>query len=510
MDVIGFAFVAMMVILGGVVAYLGDLLGRRLGKRRHTIGRLRPKHTAALGTFVAGMVATLVTILLLAFLSEPVRVMLLEGRQAKQQLDEMKKLAAKAEADYKALQSQLGTTEDKLSAKEGELTAQTARLAQETAKVGKLATESQRLLAQAATLRKEVASFRGKLTEVNKSLVTLKDEYESLQSQASQLSGNNKEFIKQNQQLSQRNVELVQQNAGIERRIAEREQEIAKLEKSVKELGEALETANRNFDERLRQNRAELTRANQELERASTELSKAQSELSLLRQLQAGIERSFVDSRKNKLIYDRNDELARVLVPARQNQAEARTLVLALLQSASNDAQSRGAINPPNRSPSAGLIDLSLEGVQRTPDQQVELAIQRLSGKEFEQVAIATTFLNAFQSEFVPIVIEIFPNPVVYREGVNVIDTLIDGRLTEDQIFDSIVAFVQRDLSTKAVKDGMLPRIGRPNPLGEIRRDQLVAMVQGIKGAGRNVRLTFYASRDTRAADPLALEFRLR
>ncbi len=510
MDVVGFLFVALLVILGGVVAYLGDLLGRRLGKRRHTIGRLRPKHTAALGTFVAGMLATFTTILVLALLSEPVRVMLLEGRQAKAQLLVMQELSAKAEKDYKAIQTQLNATETKLASKETELSAQTTKLTQETAKVSKLATESNRLLSQAASLRKEVADFRGKLSLVNKNLVTLKSEYESLRSQASQLSGNNKEFIKQNQQLSAKNVELVQQNAGIEKRIAEREKEIKELEKSVEDLRTALETANRTFDERLKQNREELMRANQELERASGDLSKAQSELSLLRQLQAGIERSFVDSRKNKLIYNRNDELSRVTVPPRQNQAEARSLVLALLQAASNDAQARGAIDPPNRGPSAGLIDLTLEGNQRTPDQQVELATRQLVGKDGEQVAIATTFLNAFQAELVPIVIEIFPNPIVYRQGVTVIDTLIDGRLTEDQVADNIVAFVQKELSAKAVRDGMLPRIGRPNPLGEIRRDQLVAMVQGIKGAGRNVRLIFYAGKDTRAADPLSLEFRLR
>ena len=62
----------------------------------------------------------------------------------------------------------------------------------------------------------------------------------------------------------------------------------------------------------------------------------------------------------------------------------------------------------------------------------------------------------------------------------------------------------------KAIQDGMLPRIGRENPLGEIRRDQLVAMVQGIKQTGRNTRLTFYTRRDIRAAEPLDLEFRLR
>ena len=510
MDVIGFVFVALLVILGGVVAYLGDLLGRRLGKRRHTIGRLRPKHTAALGTFVAGMLATFVTIFVLGLISEPVRVMLLEGRQAKEQLETMKGLAAKAEADYNTLQGKLSSTESRLAAKEEQLSNQTAKLTSETKKVEQLGKDSARLLTQANKLRNEVAQFRSRLSGVTKDLSSLQSQYKSLQAQTASVRGNNAEFIKQNQQLSQKNLQLVQQNAQIEQRIADREKEIKELEKSVGELQAALENANRNFDERLRQNRIELEKANTELERAASDLSRAQSELSLLRQLQAGMERSFVDSRRNRIIYNRGDELGRVVIPPRQNQAEARTLFFALLQSASNDAEAKGAINPPNRGPSAGLTDLTLEGSQRTPEQQTESAIRQFSGKPTEQVAIATTIFNAFQSEFVPIVIQIFPNPVVYRQGQDIINTLIDGRLTEDQIANSIAEFVQKELSPKAIKDGMLPRIGRENPLGEIRRDQLVAMVQGIKQTGRNTRLTFYTRRDIRAAEPLDLEFRLR
>ena len=65
--------VVVLVLLSGVVAAVGDWLGRRLGKKRLRIGRLRPKHTAILTTAVAGMLITLTTILVLSLFSEQVR-----------------------------------------------------------------------------------------------------------------------------------------------------------------------------------------------------------------------------------------------------------------------------------------------------------------------------------------------------------------------------------------------------------------------------------------------------
>ncbi len=48
-------------VLCGSIAYTGDLLGRRLGKRRLTAFGLRPKHTAVLLTVVTGVVIGAVT-----------------------------------------------------------------------------------------------------------------------------------------------------------------------------------------------------------------------------------------------------------------------------------------------------------------------------------------------------------------------------------------------------------------------------------------------------------------
>jgi uncharacterized protein (DUF3084 family) len=45
----------LLVVMCGFIAYSGDLLGRRLGKRRLTLWGLRPRHTAIVVTVFTGM-----------------------------------------------------------------------------------------------------------------------------------------------------------------------------------------------------------------------------------------------------------------------------------------------------------------------------------------------------------------------------------------------------------------------------------------------------------------------
>ena len=51
----------MLALMGGVIGLLADVVGKKLGKKRLSIGGLRPKHTAQLGTFLLGFVISMVT-----------------------------------------------------------------------------------------------------------------------------------------------------------------------------------------------------------------------------------------------------------------------------------------------------------------------------------------------------------------------------------------------------------------------------------------------------------------
>src|ERR671930_96539 len=72
-------FVTFLLAVSGLIAYVGDLLGRRMGKKRLTVFGLRPKHTAILSTIVTGVLIACVSLGVAFGLSPGVRLALTQG-----------------------------------------------------------------------------------------------------------------------------------------------------------------------------------------------------------------------------------------------------------------------------------------------------------------------------------------------------------------------------------------------------------------------------------------------
>src|SRR5438552_18659143 len=70
------------VCMGGIIAYNGDVIGRRYGKRRVTMFGLRPKYTAILVTSVTGVLISAGTALALFLAVPPVREVIMDGEWA--------------------------------------------------------------------------------------------------------------------------------------------------------------------------------------------------------------------------------------------------------------------------------------------------------------------------------------------------------------------------------------------------------------------------------------------
>src|SRR5271167_967119 len=64
---------ASLTLMGGFIAYYGDLLGRRLGKKKVTWRGLRPRHTAMLLTSLTGAFIALLSIATLLIVNPPLR-----------------------------------------------------------------------------------------------------------------------------------------------------------------------------------------------------------------------------------------------------------------------------------------------------------------------------------------------------------------------------------------------------------------------------------------------------
>ena len=73
---IGIAMFFVLMLMGGLIAFLGDKIGSKVGKKRMTLFGLRPKYTSVIVTIISGILISFLTVTVLAVVNENVRVAL--------------------------------------------------------------------------------------------------------------------------------------------------------------------------------------------------------------------------------------------------------------------------------------------------------------------------------------------------------------------------------------------------------------------------------------------------
>jgi len=112
---VAWILIAFLILLGGLIAPFGDLLGTKIGKARFSILKLRPRRTATIITIITGGFISSISIGLLILVSEEFRQRLFVDIPFLQKtLDESKKALLPLQEERKRL-------EDKINNKEKEL-----------------------------------------------------------------------------------------------------------------------------------------------------------------------------------------------------------------------------------------------------------------------------------------------------------------------------------------------------------------------------------------------------
>ncbi|MCH8980290.1 MAG: DUF3084 domain-containing protein [Armatimonadetes bacterium] len=500
MDNVSLWFLVILVVLGGAVAAFGDYLGRRLGKKRLRFVRMRPKHTAVVMTAIAGMLATLVTILVLKSLSEPVKIWLEEGTRIQARLKE-------AEQALEAQRVELDKGNEEIAAIRIELEQERTFLLDEQKKVAEAGQLAVSLREQAGDLRQQIEIVSDQLKASTKHLVVLNAEYAELQAETDTLKGNIKTYSDEQKVLFEQNNDLLEQNEQFLTDIAKMEAQIERLRQDIADTAEALETATQNFE-------SERTRIEADRLQALRGVRAAEADLATARRLLTNLQEAYKDSlvaRARPLIFNIGDELSRLPVRSLLNQAEARSRLFAAMETASREAKARGASESASTRQAVGLAGgIALDNSRITPEMQFQQAMGELMAKDAGQIVIVQSVFNSFAGEWVRVSVKVLPNPVVYEEGDLIIEARIDGRDGVQGASEKIVRFMGNELRNRALADGMIPAVGMPQPLGELSQEVLQRIVTDIVDAGRVIRVRFHAQRQTRAGDRLTLDIRLR
>ncbi len=507
MDATSIIFVAVIVLLGGPLAYGADWLGRRLGKKRLTIFGLRPRHTAAFLTVAAGILIPLLTVLAMLALSSGVRDWVINGSRALHdkavlererdrlvsdiktyngQLNDVRRLKAQTEKNLKDEQ-RLYQQERKLAADlriqlrdlNAKLTGQQKLLASREREVQRLTSEVRRRTESIKTINSQLIARQSELKAANKSLGDVKGAYKKLDSEYKLLDQNRVKLDQQNQQL-QGQIDLLKP-------------EVDSLRKQ------------------RAQQQLDLDQANKDLVQAKSDLAAAQSEVlreqTSLSQIERDVTQLVGAFQTQPMIYHKDDEIVRLGADASLSPEDARKAVENLLSLARSQASSRGA----EASEDINVVGFArVSGANPMTPLEVQSALTRgVQNLRNPAVMVAFTPINVFKTQPVQLQVRVMPNPLVYRMGQTIADMRIDGRLEPDAIFQQLRIFLSETVTQKAVADQMIPRQGQDTPLGEVSSRQILDVVQAIHVEARVVKLSVLAKQDTRAADPLQIEFKV-
>ncbi|NEP62888.1 MAG: DUF3084 domain-containing protein, partial [Symploca sp. SIO2G7] len=202
-----------VLILGGLIATLGDRIGMRVGKARLSLFNLRPRQTATLVSILTGSVISASTLGLLLIASEQLRRGLFEFEEIQSNLSEARQALDNTQSAKADVEKALDTVTRQKIAAEGELTEVNAFLAE-------------------ATKRETI---------IRKRLGQTQEQLEAVSQQADQLQGEIGRLQNDRQILQRQQTEVRRQIARRDRALIQRDRELRQRDRAIVQRETALE-----------------------------------------------------------------------------------------------------------------------------------------------------------------------------------------------------------------------------------------------------------------------------
>jgi uncharacterized protein (DUF3084 family) len=269
-----------ILLLGGLIAVLGDHLGSKVGKKRMRLFNLRPRQTATLVTVITGLLIAGSTLGVLFGLSKSLRQGVFEldsilkerraairnlekqldnSRTAKKQVEEALKAAKSEQA---AIQEYLETLNDNFQQSRRQLQRSTTQLQSLRTEIKTLSSDRQSLLTQkeilqqqSQTLQEKIQAKDRQLDTQEKALQARQTRLQTLEEKQAQLQG---EVNQRDRQIQQLDRAIAQKDTSLNQREAKLQQlegQIAFLKREV----QVLEEYYQNYQE-LRESKIAIVR----------------------------------------------------------------------------------------------------------------------------------------------------------------------------------------------------------------------------------------------------------
>jgi uncharacterized protein (DUF3084 family) len=303
----GYILIVAILVLGGVIATLGDRIGTKVGKARLSLFKLRPRNTATVVTIITGSLISATTLGILFATSSSLRQGIFE-------LDSIKKKLRIARGEVQVINAQKSQVERELTKTKSEQADAQKRLDTINRNFQQAQTQLKDVSKQAALLRAEIKALLAERQDLlqqrdqlSTQIIQLKDQVNQLKESVAQ---RDEELLKRNQTIKERNQELAKQDqviaqgearlreveqqrqaaiAEIRQRqqfeeqlkeaIAQRELRLQELEQQLKEAIAQREFRLKELEEQLTQRETQLAERDKRLKELEQQLTQRETQL---------------------------------------------------------------------------------------------------------------------------------------------------------------------------------------------------------------------------------------
>jgi uncharacterized protein (DUF3084 family) len=203
-----FVIIVSLVILSGLIAFIGDKIGMKMGKKRVSLFGLRPHYSSIIITVLTGVLIAVLSITILLGVYSELRNALFnindvlnrlarldqQLKERDEQLSVRDQKLADRDQELKRLQQEIGKREEEITTKETEITAKEAEIAVKDKELIAVEDELQQLTQNRDELQSRVDELSSqredletKVSELEKQIADLEADYDDLREVANQL-----------------------------------------------------------------------------------------------------------------------------------------------------------------------------------------------------------------------------------------------------------------------------------------------------------------------------------
>ncbi|MEA3402606.1 MAG: DUF3084 domain-containing protein [Armatimonadota bacterium] len=474
--------VAALAVLGALIAYLGDLLGAWLGKRRSTIFGLRPRRSARLMAAVVGALLPLIGLTVATMGSRYARVAVFELQSLLQRRKDLEESVADLRDRVKRAQRRAGEAEEREASAEADAK-------------------------EAQSLREDAEAELARVQEARDALKARRDE---LEARVADLLARREALVAERDQAqlelseARDNLEDVRATLNATReQVKEAEQHVANRALELKRISDRLQTVQR----RLEPTQRELEAATEDLAARQQELEDVEAHLREVLQRQELMA-------EQRAAFEPGAELIRFVASGDETQDQLESTLYEYLHIASAVAEKEGVPEGENGRSVIAVAPIPPWALaHEVPETMIvrHVAEELREGEADEYVVMIRAFRRWFEGDEQQLAVQFkaAPNRLVFTNGQVLDELLISSELSALEAFEALWLRITDEresrVRARAIEEGMLPHPTTGN-YGSVDLAELFTAAEAVSEGVGMMRVRVMAAQDTFTRGPLLLD----